>query len=409
MDKIHQSVNRHSNAKPIIILIFGVLIILSSLNTSLNSIYKNIGLLSLLIPLITINVGLLVHLLIKKKIPKSYQYIIVFSLILIAWYLIGVVTNSASIRSLIVPVQIMLMINFFIFCSLINWKITYIKKIAIVVSIYIVFSFIWWISSGMTLPFKAYMGNPNVFGAFTFFLLYFPLLSYASEHKKFKKNMWFLILILGIILCYVSMARSLWLCAFASLLTYMLWPHFIGSSRRYTWFYLWTIILVTCATVTYSKLSAFPKIVELNRWVFANTGKSLLSGRDKFWGSLIDSILERPVLGYGGGADLTDIAGITLSAHNLYIQIGLQVGIIGLVVFLLILASVWEMFWNGRNNKTVRISSAFMVGIIIHQMFEVCLTQNNVTVGLIQWLIMAIGVSASRLESNIDIYFKENT
>lgn len=398
-----------TNIDPIIVLLFGILIIISSLNTSFNEIYKSIGLLTLLTALIVMNVGLLVHLLVKQTIPKAYQSILIFSLIFMLMYLIGILTGSFSARSLIVPFQFMLLINLFIFCSLIKWKLSYIRKIAFVASIYIILSFTWWMVTGIQLPFKAYMGNPNVFGAFTFFLLYFPLLSYIYEQKKIKKTFWLVILFLGLILCFVSMARSIWLSILVGLIVYMLWPIITSTQQKHKRFCLWLIIFAFIGTVLYSKSSTFSKIVEWNQWIYLHTGKTLLSGRDKFWGSLIDAILERPFWGYGGGANLTEIADITLSAHNLYIQIGLQVGIAGLLIFILLLGSIWAIFWKGRNNKTVRLSAAFMAAVIIHQLFEVCLTQNNLTVGLIQWLIMAIGVSVSRNNSDVDIYYKEST
>ena len=54
---------------------------------------------------------------------------------------------------------------------------------------------------------------------------------------------------------------------------------------------------------------------------------------------------------------------------------------------------IWLALWNGRGSPHVRIACAFMLGLLIHQTFEISFTQSDVAVGLMQWLILAIAVS----------------
>ncbi|HEU0015736.1 MAG TPA: O-antigen ligase, partial [Longimicrobium sp.] len=71
-----------------------------------------------------------------------------------------------------------------------------------------------------------------------------------------------------------------------------------------------------------------------------------LTGRTPIWNSLLESIRERPLLGYGyngfwlgerGPAEETirTIGWETPSAHNGFLEVALQLGVVGLAVFLL--------------------------------------------------------------------------
>ena len=71
-----------------------------------------------------------------------------------------------------------------------------------------------------------------------------------------------------------------------------------------------------------------------NSAVLEEGGRRLMSGRDVLWPVVWKAIAEHPVLGAGPGTVLSDIYTTNLSAHNLYLQIGLQIGYGGFVFLL---------------------------------------------------------------------------
>ena len=122
-------------------------------------------------------------------------------------------------------------------------------------------------------------------------------------------------------------------------------------------------------------------------------GKSLFTGRERLWPFLATLISRHPLLGYGPGALPAAFLDTDRSSHSLYLQISLQSGVFGLVLFLLLMGRIWSFYWVGRDDPIVRLSGAFLTGILVHQTFEVSLTQNELPIGLVQWLILGMGVS----------------
>jgi O-antigen ligase len=123
------------------------------------------------------------------------------------------------------------------------------------------------------------------------------------------------------------------------------------------------------------------------------TGKNILSGREHVWETLLFLIKQQPFFGYGSGALLRDFIDTSLSAHNLYLQVSLQIGLIGLGLLVLILTLVWMMYLNGKGNPKVRLVASFFIGTLTYQLFEVTLTQNNFGLAIIQWVIIGLGIS----------------
>ena len=75
----------------------------------------------------------------------------------------------------------------------------------------------------------------------------------------------------------------------------------------------------------------------------------------------------------------------------------LQAGIVSLVVLGVTLWSIWLSLYNKRKDTIVRLAGSFLLGALVHEAFEVSLTQNNLTVGIIIWSIIAIGVGRASL------------
>ena len=85
------------------------------------------------------------------------------------------------------------------------------------------------------------------------------------------------------------------------------------------------------------------------------------------------------------------------SFHNLYLQTGVQIGWIGLVIFLCLLIAVLRGTVHQVNRRTA-LAAAVMFGIMTHELFEVSLTQNSWHYGFTYWIIWGIGLSESWLK-----------
>ncbi|GIN69618.1 hypothetical protein J14TS2_00930 [Bacillus sp. J14TS2] len=233
--------------------------------------------------------------------------------------------------------------------------------------------------------------NSNTIGGYTYLLAFFPLL-YLVGYNKNKRYI-FVILIMSISVIYLSGTRSIMLAVGFGILTYILWKVITQNRLLFYGYFIVMLMIIFLITVVYPNINKFGKFIELNDLSIKYTGKSLLSGRNQIWELLLDFIAQEPLFGYGSGTIPNNLLQTTLTSHNLYIQIALQVGLIGLLFLLLFLFAIWKTFWEERNNPMIILVSCYFIGIIIYQVFEVTLTQNNFGFMILQWIILGIGLS----------------
>lgn len=376
------------------IFTIGMLMFLNTFNTSSNVVEKSIGLISLLLFIIMGNIYLIVYLFKNGKIHKKILKTFFGAIILIFSYTMGVIIDGFGVESIKVLLQLILVINLFLGLSFYNWEIKKLKIIGILTSIFYFIYFMLWLYYGLPIPFKGNLGNPNALGGIVFFILYFLIVAYLTEKRKKAKYFWLFSIFMGMVLCFLTMARSVWLAGVIALFVYLIWDFFKNRFVFNMFFYL-VIIAIIVGTYFYSNINEYYFLESLNSLVYTYTGKNLLSGRNRFWYILIEYIMQRPLVGYGAGTRPSDLIDISLSAHSLYIQVALQVGLVGIFSLFFFLKTIWEVMWFGKNNIIVKISGAFFVGIMIQQMFEVFLIQNNLAIGVLQWFIFAIGFSIS--------------
>lgn len=129
--------------------------------------------------------------------------------------------------------------------------------------------------------------------------------------------------------------------------------------------------------------------------------KSPLSGRDVIWLDVIGEVSANGYKGFGLGSEpggvLTSVYQ-GLSAHNGFLQVLYQFGGLGLAIFLvgcgLVLAK--SALRSDRG-----VSAAIFLGALLHEVFEVVLTQNLFGAGLLLWLVVTIRMNGSSARSAI--------
>lgn len=236
--------------------------------------------------------------------------------------------------------------------------------------------------------------NSNSSGGFAFLISFFPLLYLVGYARNLKFLRYTFIIAISSIVIFLTDTRSIMMSIVFMLLTWLVWK--IISKRKLFFNLYFGFITLFCYlfTVIYPNLDRYlSNFNYLDTLMIQYTGKSIHSGRDAIWSILLEYINLQPFFGYGSGALAADFLPVALSAHNTYIHIALQVGIVGLAFFAIFLFLIWTKFWNNRYDKKVILSAGFYIGILIYQLSEVSLTQNNFTFGLIQWVIIGIGLS----------------
>jgi hypothetical protein len=182
------------------------------------------------------------------------------------------------------------------------------------------------------------------------------------------------------------------------LVTYAAWGWITRSRVLFVGYFVGFCVAASALTYWYSDPEVLSPggdidVREYNDTFRDYTGGNFTSGRHILWPALTKALEEHAVLGYGPGAQPSEIVGIRISSHSLYLQIWLQTGLVGLCSFLFLLFAIWSGLWRGRYHPLVRVAGSAMVGILTRDVFAVTLTQVNLPTGLLGWTLIGIGLS----------------
>lgn len=266
--------------------------------------------------------------------------------------------------------------------------------IGAVVSIILIGHGAHWIASGAPARYSGLLGNPNGLGTLSFLALFPVVVGIALRPAGIlSRTVLCLGAISGLAIMAASMSRASWLAAVvAAGVASVLWSlRRQPTAARMVFVAIMAAVAVT--SLQMGRLSEQEFAPDLNREMFEATGKRAFSGRELMWPFLEQAIRESPWWGYGPGATPEHFTGDHLSAHNLYLAVALQVGLVGVALLVLSLYGLWRVMVSGISDPVALLSASWMAGILVEQSFEVALTQNNLAIGIPAWAVMAIGVS----------------
>lgn len=157
------------------------------------------------------------------------------------------------------------------------------------------------------------------------------------------------------------------------------------------WVFGFFLALVTIILfVGYSSEIASFSTVEW--YVSELTGRSLHSGRQIIWPVAIELILDEPLFGHGAGFLINTLAGNeTWSAHNTFLQVAMQTGVMGLAVLLITLFHVLKNVQSSRDSDERKfLYMLIWLVVLLYNCLEVSLVQNAMPIAVIQWLIFGM-------------------
>lgn len=375
-------------------MLFGVFVIFSIFASILNNIQiglgSKIGFVTIMFLWFVTYILILYYLSKKKHISTFFMPSIICSILFLIINGYGIFLRHDE-RYFITVFQFVMVIFFFYIFALMDWN-KFRLKLLYWLSIFVIgINAIFFIMGGMPKQFSGIFNNPNSLGTLMFLLSFFIMIQMIEKRRIFVFSMLFLTMWL----LYYSGTRSAMLGILSAIFIYATWGIISKSKRIFYSFFIVLMMILLLFTYVYPLLINWAEFPYYNYLVYEYTGKSLMTGREMIWLESFSLIKEKIWLGHGAGSTPSDFMDVELSSHNLYIQIALQTGVLGLFAFLLFLLSIWRMLWHGRKNNYCRLSASFFIGILIHQSFEVTLTQNNVSFGLFQWLIISIGASVA--------------
>lgn len=248
-----------------------------------------------------------------------------------------------------------------------------------------------WLLTGCTLSgYSGFSTNPNSFASML--LCWFPLLLVRQKHNPFD----LLFAAVCLFLIVVSSSRGV-LAAIIILLTIWFAAKTMRGKSSFKSIARVCFILFLASMIAFVGLYAFLSTtqfgLELNVLSQQMFHKDFFSGRQKLWGSILNLIFERPLMGYGLDALPSQFLDLGWSSHNLFLQTTLQSGIPGLVLLCILLVSILQRLTSMQLTGDRSIILSFMFAVVFHESLEICLTQNVLCCGLMMWCLFGLGCS----------------
>lgn len=231
--------------------------------------------------------------------------------------------------------------------------------------------------------------NTNTVGLWIAAMILIPL--FFKGWAPFK----ILVIAAALVGLFLTNSRTAIGAIFLGLAVYFAWPIMIRN-RFVFWLPVFSLFGFA-VLVVYFLGGDRNELLEYNLLFREWTGKNLLSGRERLWPELLKAIGESPWIGWGGGVSPTTLRMANVSSHNLFLQVLLQVGVIGLIPIILFTVFIWQSLWKYRLVREIRTAASLFFIVVLCQSFEVTLFQVNLALGLPMWL--AVGLALGRAYS----------
>jgi O-antigen ligase len=297
-----------------------------------------------------------------------------------------------------------------LFVSVTTWTNAITRTVYGLVSLFLLTSFYYWSAEGFNIKYEAFLTSKNILGAILFSSVF--LLAYAKlvdNHILIRKS-FVPLLAMCLALLWATASRGSQLSLLVSLIAYILWPLITRNKMSQVLTFVFFFAGTVSTVYFYLGMSQFGFFVALQDIFQQYTFAPLYSGREFVWPIIVDQIYQKPILGWGAGFREEEIVYNpeqgALSTHNLYLAVTLQSGLVGAGFLMGLLYSIWSAFCVAKTDPVVRLSGAFFLGICINQWFNLSLIQNNVSIGVLFWLVIGIGLNRAILATRWGLHYE---
>ena len=292
---------------------------------------------------------------------------------------------------------------FIILSIQLKWDRNLLIGIGYIISFLIILLFIEWDWSPIIgARFKSIFRNPNALAVFIFGSLYFQILTFKKVRKIGLKIYFLIILSISLILLLATNSRAVFIAVLVVIVVSALQMYKPKLVKYAFW-----MAMAFNVSFLFIYVKLYNTVIGnlLNNFSLHIFNKNFFSGREKIWFNVWQHIEKSFLFGHGISATARPLNEAGHTSHNQYLQTFLEVGLIGFILFCLILWAIWKLLLDSQNTLEGRLSTSFFISILIYSTFELTLFQNNFQIGLIQWTIITIGINLfpnKNIDSHLD-------
>ena len=229
----------------------------------------------------------------------------------------------------------------------------------------------------------------NNLGTGTRMFLFLPFFMIAFNINK-KELLIFLYIVALSYLVLISNRGAL-LATTIFFISYCIYPYLLKSRSLFRAYFFFTLFVIFILFYLY--------IENLDNKLLDATSLKLfekqINTRGFIWVELIEIIKTKFLFGYGANQLSEYISYVgkfnrnNLASHNIFLEILLNGGLFCLLLFLLLLYSIYDQFFCYITNYWGRIGSSFVIGILYYGLVSPEFFFGNIVNNIIVWLFFA--------------------
>lgn len=386
---------KHENKNNLILILILIILIVDIGAMSSHTVYANLGIKGIDATYFLFLILFLLKVYKKQLDLQSSKTIFILISLYALTHIYSFWTNNSGSLDQLSPMLLFLIVVVILYT--IKWEKYLIVILASGLSIIFILIFKSWFEEGLiTDSFSSFFKHSNTLAIILYISSFFTLL--ASIYTKTYLRAYFVVItLLSVLVIYSTSSRAVLLTIFIALLSFFIYK-FRPNWFKYSFIIvvLFNIVLMFLyVSVSNTKMAKPINEISMSLFdkpIFRNAG-----GRSDIWNTLInEGFVNSPFLGFGYNVHPSDF-GYTFSftSHNVYIQILLEVGIIGFIIFFMILYYTWALLMRNLNNVTTVLSACFFISMLLYLNFELTFMPNSISfvpIAILQWLGITLGI-----------------
>ena len=257
-----------------------------------------------------------------------------------------------------------------------------------------------------------FLGAPNSFAGFLNIIWPIVLFRILVAKERWKKMIFGGLLLVFGVLMYFTASRSGWISALASI-TFIFMVSYRRQlfdlarrntqsiSNKHFWVTTLKLLPIILIVVGFLYFALFIQVRATDRNPFG------LTGRTGIWSVAKDSISASPIIGNGPGvfpiayaenmSKRVDLIGFHIDAHNMWLQIGVETGAVGILLILITLMLLIRSIFNSyhatsshEDQKRLVIYTAIGVSVLVFNQIDFSFASNNYLLAICTLLVVAI-------------------
>jgi hypothetical protein len=223
--------------------------------------------------------------------------------------------------------------------------------------------------------------------------IFLPFFIYAFDLNS-KKVLIFLYIVLMSFLTLISNRASM-IAISMFFINYSLYPYLLKSRVIFKSYFFINCFFIFIIFSLYLALSGNEFLNNISLEYF----NKRLNTRAFLWVDLIEIIKQKILFGFGSDQMSENIAYYgdfnrnNLSSHSAFLEIVLRAGIFGLFIYLLLLYSIYNLFYSYKINFLGRIGSSLIIGMLYMKITATALLTGNIVHNAMIWLLLGIVVA----------------